>query len=72
MRFVILIVLAVATCAIAYILRGRGYWLVDNLGGNLAAGFLGTLATLFFIERAIEKKRQQERTRLGVLALRQI
>jgi hypothetical protein len=72
MRYAILLILAVATCGIAYFLRGRGYWLVDNLGGNLAAGFLGSLATLFFIERAIENKRQQERVRLAGLAHRQM
>jgi hypothetical protein len=71
-RYVILLALAVVTGSLAYLLRGKGYWLVDNLGGNLAAGFLGSLAVLFFIERAIENKRKQERMRLAALALSQM
>lgn len=72
MRYLILLILAITTCVIGYFLRDKGYWLVDNLSGNLPAGFLGSLAILFFVERAIEKKRQQERTRIAGLALRQI
>src|SRR5437773_154708 len=64
--------LAVSTGGIAYCLRDADYWVVDNLGGNLAAGFVGTLAVLFFIEKAIEKKRQEERTRFARLAVRRI
>src|SRR5579859_3587033 len=72
MRYVILLALAATTAGIGYLLRDKGYWFVNNLAGNLAAGFLGTLAVLFFIERAIDKKRQQERTRLAGLALREM
>lgn len=72
MRYVILLVLALTAGFLGFFLRDRGYWFVDNLAGNLAAGFLGSLAVLFFIERSIENKRQEERTRLATLAFRQI
>jgi len=72
MRYAILLILALVSGGIGYFFRDAGYWLVNNLAGNLSAGFLGSVAILFFIERSIERKRQQERDRLSVLALRQI
>lgn len=72
MRYAVLVLLALITGGATYLLRDKGYWAVNNLGANLAAGFLGSLATLFFIERSIERRRQQERSRLAQLALRQL
>lgn len=72
MRYAVLVGLALITGGATYLFRDKGYWAVNNLGANLAAGFLGTLATLFFIERSIERRRQQERSRLAQLALRQL
>src|SRR6266487_178362 len=69
MRYLILLTLSVTTAGTGYFLRDKDYWLIDNLAGNLAAGFLGSLAVLFFIERAIDKKREEERNRLAALAV---
>jgi len=72
MRYAILLTLALVAASLGYLLRDRGYWFVDNLAGNLAAGFLGALAVLFFIERGIENKWRDERTRLAALGFRQM
>src|ERR1700722_17769627 len=72
MRYLILFLLAAVTGGISYIFRNQGNWFVNNLGPNLSAGFLTTLAILFFIERGIERKRKEESRRIAVVAHREI
>jgi hypothetical protein len=69
MKYLILLLLAALSAVFTAWLGPRSR-VVEALGWNLCAGFLSALAIVIFIERAIEKKRQEERERIAALALR--
>ena len=50
---------------------GRGYWAVDAFAANIAAGFIGALATVILVDRAAERRQEENHRRVERVALRQ-
>ena len=67
-RYRILGLSTIAAGLIAYF--GRGAWIVDAFAANVAAGLLGALFTIVFVDRAAEHRREQERRRVELMAMR--
>lgn len=69
-RYAILFSLGTFCAASAYF--GRGSWVFDAFGPNLAAGFFGSLTTVVLIDRASERRITEERKIVGRVASRQL
>lgn len=68
-RYRILALLTVFSALTAY--AGRGVWIIDAFAANIAAGFLGALATVVLIDRAAERRSEESRERVERIALAQ-
>src|SRR5437867_9518982 len=68
-RYRMLALLSLASALIAY--AGRGYWAVDAFAANIAAGFIGALATVILVDRAAERRQEENHRRVERVALRQ-
>ena len=69
-KYTLLALLSILSAAAAYL--WRGYWAVDALLPNMAAGFLASLLTILFIDRSAEKRLQEERHRIERVAMSQL
>jgi hypothetical protein len=69
-RYFVLVLLAVVTGMMAYF--GRGVWFFDAFAANITAGFVAALFIVFFVDRAAEQRRELERRRIELVAMKQI